>query len=119
MRITKSSENASGNLTEAQVKFMNNLNNNPTFSKSEKEWVLVKIPKSTTRNVAWHIRINGENFLAIQLYSKGESVKVYHANEKGKSLGMQALAKEYIGYVDLEAAVDRFYQEYANANANA
>ena len=117
MRIVKSSENASGNLTDSQFQFMHRLNNNPTFSKADKEWTLVKIPKSTTRNVAWHIRVNGENFLALQMYSGGESVRIYHANEKGKSLGATALAKEYISYVDLEAAVDRFYEEYTKVNA--
>jgi len=117
MRIIKSSENASGNLTDAQIEFMHRLNNNPTFNRAEKGWTLVKIPKSSTRNVAWHIRINEENFQALQLYSRGECVRIYRADGKGKSLGLSALAKEYISYVDLEAAVDLFYAEYTQQPA--
>jgi hypothetical protein len=118
MRIIKVTENASGNLTDAQFKFMRELNTNPTFNRKEKPWTLVKIPKSTTRNVAWHIRVGEENFQALQMYSHGEYVKIYRADLKGKALGYTSLVKEYISYVDLEAAVDRFYEEYAKPKTN-
>jgi|LakMenE01Jun11ns_1017448.scaffolds.fasta_scaffold9917610_2 hypothetical protein len=118
MRIIKATENASGNLTDAQVKFMRELNTSPTFNRKEKPWTLVKIPKSTTRNVAWHIRVGEENFQALQMYSHGEYVKIYRADLKGKSLGYSALVKEYSSYVDLETAVDRFYEEYAKTQSN-
>jgi hypothetical protein len=119
MRIIKATENSSGNLTDAQVKFMRELNTSPTFNRKEKQWTLVKIPKSTTRNVAWHVRIGEENFQILQMYSRGEYVKVYRADAKGKPLGISELVKEYANYVDLEAATDRFYEEvYANQEQN-
>jgi hypothetical protein len=118
MRIIKATENASGNLTDAQLKFMRELNTNPTFNRKEKPWTLVKIPKSTTRNVAWHIRLGNENFHALQMYSHGEFVKIYRADEKGKPMGWSHLVKEYLSYVDLEAAVDRFYEEYSKTQTN-
>jgi hypothetical protein len=118
MRIIKATENASGNLTDMQYKFMRGLNTNPTFVRKEKPWNLVKIPKSTTRNVAWHVRIGEENFQVLQMYSRGEYVKIYRADLKGKPLGISALVKEYPNYVDLEAAVDRFYEEYAKQETN-
>lgn len=118
MRITKVTENASGNLTDMQYKFMRELNTNPTFNRKEKAWTLVKIPKSTTRNVAWHVRIGEENFQVLQMYARGEYVKVYRADVKGKPLGYTSLVKEYPNYVDLEAAVDRFYEEYAKQETN-
>ena len=118
MRIIKATENASGNLTDAQVKFMRELNTHPTFNRKEKPWTLVKIPKSTTRNVVWHIRVGEENFQALQMYSYGEYVKIYRADLKGKSLGYTSLVREYRSYVDLETAVDRFYEEYTKTKTN-
>jgi hypothetical protein len=52
------------------------------------------------------------------MYSHGEYVKIYRADLKGKSLGYSALVKEYSSYVDLETAVDRFYEEYAKTQSN-
>jgi hypothetical protein len=112
-RITTTRETLTGNLTDGQIKLMREINANPSFNRKEKPWTLVKIPKSTTRNVAWHVRIGEENFQIIQVYSRGEYVYVYRADAKGKIAGsfLDSKVKEYLGYVDLEAATDRFYNE--------
>lgn len=118
MRIIKATENPSGNLTDAQIKFMQEFNTNPSFNRKEKPWTLVKVPKTSTRNVAWHIKINEENFYALQLYLGGERVRIYKADARGKSLGLSSLVKEYINYVDLETAVDEFHNEYIKQTTN-
>ena len=117
-RITTTKETSTGNLSDLQVKFMREVNSSPTFNRKEKPWTLVKIPKSTTRNVAWHVRIGEENFHVVQAYSRGEYVCIYRADAKGKITGsfMENRVKEYMGYVDIEAAVDRFYDEVYKTN---
>lgn len=120
-RIKTSQETPTGNLTDPQVKLMREINSKPTFNQKEKQWTLVKIPKTTTRNVLWHIRIEEEHFQVVQLYSRGEAVHIYKANNKGKLIGDYAASKvkEYNCYVDLEAATDRFYDElYKNKQEN-
>lgn len=111
MRIIKSTENSSGNLTDAQIKFMWEYNTHPVFNRKEKAWVLVRVPKSTTRNVAWHIRVDDVNYQALQMSAGGNRVKIFYADAKGKPLNLHSVMKEYVNYVDLESAVDLFYEE--------
>jgi hypothetical protein len=115
-RITSSKETSTGNLSDHQVKFMREINLNPTFDRKTKPWKLVKIPKSTTRNVAWHIAVNDRKFIAVQYYAKGEGVAIYDTDEKFRAFKPTDLVKNYPSYVDLEVAIDEFYNEQYGSN---
>jgi hypothetical protein len=116
MRITTSRETPSGNLTDVHVKVMREINLNPTFDRKSKPWKLVKIPKSTTRNVAWHISVNDRKFIAVQYYARGEGVAIYGTDEKFRTMKIEDMVQNFPLYVDLEVAVDKFYNEHYGSN---
>jgi hypothetical protein len=88
-----------------------NINQNPTFDRKSKPWTLVRIPKTTTRVIAWRVRINEQNFLATQGDVRGQRVIIHRSDEKGNVLSYLDVAADYVNYLDLESAVDRFYEE--------
>lgn len=95
---------------------MREINLNPTFDRKSKPWKLVKIPKSSTRNVAWHISVNDVNFIAVQYYARGEGVAIYGTDEKFRTMKIEDMVQNLPSYVDLEAAVDIFYNKQYESN---
>lgn len=118
-KIVKTSDMPSGNINSTQRLFMRDINLAPTFDRKSKPWQLVKIPKSSTQNVAWHIRIGEDNFLAIQICSSGHSVSFFATDKRAKEINRSRPLKTYNTYVDLESAVDKFYtEEYETKNTD-
>lgn len=115
-KIVRSSDMPGGNLTSLQVEFMKAANTSPTFDRKLKPWQLVKIPKTSTKNVAWHVRIGEEDFLAIQISNSGQSVSIFQTDKKGKEANWSKPLKTYNTYVDLESAIDKFYTENHEKN---
>jgi hypothetical protein len=100
-----------GILRDTQIQAVRAINLAPTFDRKTKPWKLVKVLKSDTRNVAWHIRINEEdNFLATQCFIGGEAVIFTPADPKGKVINYRPI-QTYMQYLDIETAVDKFYNE--------
>lgn len=116
MRITTSRETLSGNLSDVHVKAMREINLSPTFDRKSKPWKLVKIPKSSTRNVAWHISVNDKKFIAVQYYARGEGIAIYDTDEKFRTMKIEDIVQNFPLYVDLEAAVDTFYNKHYGPN---
>jgi hypothetical protein len=118
-RIITTKEAPRGRFTEELESKMREVNLSPSFNKKEKKWTLVKVPKSTTRNVAWHIRIDGTNILAVQVPSPQPQVSFYSCSDKAMVTTWGYPLAVYSAYVDLEAAVDKYYEEnYTNKEAN-
>lgn len=109
-KIIKASDVPGGNLTDYYVKLVREINLSPTFNRKEKPWQLVRIPKSTTRNVSWLLRFDEEYYMAIQICGPGQTVVFYTTDPKGKTVLWSNKVKEYQGYVDLESTVDLFYK---------
>lgn len=110
-KIVKTSDTPSGNINTNQRLFMREINLAPTFDRKSKPWQLVKIPKSSTQNVAWHVRFGEDNFLAIQICGSGHAVSFFATDKRAKEINRSRPLKTYNTYVDLESAVDKFYKE--------
>ena len=117
-KIIKSSDVPNGHLTDYHVKAVREINLAPTFNRKEKAWHLSRIPKSTTRNVSWLIKCQEAFYLAIQICGPGQTVVFYTTDPKGKSILPANKVKEYPGYVDLETAVDLFYDNEIKPTLN-
>jgi hypothetical protein len=113
-RITTTNDIPSGIMSEGLISRMREINLNPTFNKKEKPWSLVKVPKSTTKNVAWHIRINEENIMATHVPTPSSHVIFYPCSPKAVITAWGKPLASYGKYADLEAAVDKFYEENYN-----
>lgn len=111
-RLISTREVPGGLLREKQIESVREINLSPTFVRKEKPWTLVKIPKSSTKNVAWHVRIDGINLLFTQVCSNSQYVSVTKCNDKAKVASFTAdKVIEYSHLVDLETAVDKYYNE--------
>jgi hypothetical protein len=111
-RIISTREVPGGLLREKQIASVREINLSPTFVRKEKPWTLVKIPKSSTKNVAWHVRIDGINLLFTQVCSNSQYVSVTKCSDKAKVNSFTAdRVAEYNYLVDLETAVDKYYNE--------
>jgi hypothetical protein len=107
-------------LRDKQIEQVRQINLSPTFVRKEKPWILVKITKSSTKNVAWHVRIDGINLLFTQVCAASQYVSVTKCNDKAKVENFASdKIIDYLNMVDLEAAVDKYYNEdYIKPNAN-
>jgi hypothetical protein len=99
-----------GILKDGHIKAVRAINIAPTFNRKEKPWQLVRIPKSTTRNVAWIVKMNEDHFLVTQYFARGEFVSFMASDPKGKPTVWKPI-ETYPQYLDLETAVDKFYKE--------
>lgn len=111
-RIIKCNEGANGHISEREKDKITAINLNPVFTE-EKPWQLIKVLKSTTKIVPWLVKIN-EDYIAVtqgMIWRRGEMVMFYRSNKKGTFDILRDRITEYAMYVDLEAAVDRYYEE--------
>ncbi len=83
-RIIKSNEVPSGALKPDQKSYMVQVNSNPKFE-TKKPWDLVKVLRTSTSAVAWHIRIDEADYRAVQSWVRllGETVTIYPCDKKG------------------------------------
>ena len=115
-RIIKSNEVPSGALKPDQKSYMVQVNSNPKFE-TKKPWDLVKVLRTSTSAVAWHIRIDEADYRAVQSWVRllGETVTIYPCDKKGNVVDYgketRSNSSEYPMYVDLESAVDLFYEK--------
>lgn len=115
-RIIKSNEVPSGALKPDQKSYMVQVNSNPKFE-NKKPWDLVKVLRTSTSAVAWHIRIDEADYRAVQSWVRllGETVTIYPCDKKGNVVDYgketRSNSSEYPMYVDLESAVDLFYEK--------
>jgi hypothetical protein len=116
MKIIKSTETPTGNLSSAQKKFMYDLNLAPSFDQTDKPWSLECVLATDTHSVPWLIKVDGINFVAIQSPPppRGVSqVNFYNSDEKGRyKIATKQLVKKLKFYVDLESACDEFTKQY-------
>jgi hypothetical protein len=111
-RIITARDGATGYITELEKDRATAINLNPEFTE-EKPWQLIKVLKTTTKIIPWLIKIN-EDFIAVtqgHIWRQGEMVMFYRTNKRGTYDILRDRITQYPGYVDLEAAVDRYYAE--------
>lgn len=111
-RIVKCTEGANGHISEREKDRVTAINLNPVFTE-EKPWQLIKVLKTTTKIVPWLVKMN-EDYIAVtqgMIWRRGEMVMFYRSNKKGTFDILRDRLTEYPMYVDLEAAVDRYYEE--------
>jgi len=114
-RIITSRECKYGNLSEFQKEQAKAINENPSFDAKLKPYRYIKNFKSNTKNHGWLFEFNGKIFAAMQLWISqlGESVIIFNANQKGDfSISKDNEVTQYLTYVDIESAVDKFVTEY-------
>lgn len=89
------------------------INMAPVFTE-EKPWQFVKVLKTTTGIIPWLVKIGDDYIVATQgwVYRRGEQAMFYKSNRRGTFNVSTDGIIVYLGYVDLEAAVDRFYEEH-------
>ena len=115
-RIIKSNEVPGGTLSSSQKTYMAQVNANPKFEE-KKPWDLVKVLRTSTTAIAWHIRIDDTDYRAVQSWVRlmGETVTIYPCDKKGNvaDYGKEMRDKSFVYpmYVDLESAVDAFYEK--------
>lgn len=88
-------------------------NREPVFRRSEKYYDFIKVLKTQTLVSHWLIRIAGRYFV-VHHSPNGhvdESCSIYISDRRGIYNTLMPIAI-YQGYIDLEAAADRFSQEY-------
>jgi len=111
-RIISTRDVPGGNLRVNQLAAIRELNLAPTFARKEKPWTIAKIPKSSTKNVAWHVNMDGINLLFTYVCGPNYYVSVAKCNSKSKVENFATdNLKDYHNLVDLETAVDKYYNE--------
>lgn len=111
-RIIKITDSVTGRLTEREKTQSTLINMNPVFTE-EKPWKFIKVLRTSTKIVPWLIQIGEEYIVVTQGYvqRKTEMCMFYRSNKRGTfNVSSERLA-EYWMYVDMEAAVDKFYKE--------
>lgn len=112
-RIIKSNEVPGCTLSVSQKSFMAQVNSNPKFE-DKKPWDLVKVLRTSTTAIGWHIRIDEVDYRAVQSWVRllGDAVTIYPCDKKGNVNDYsKSNAHVYPMYVDLESAVDLFYEK--------
>lgn len=119
-KIIKSSQYETGNIPSWDWDKVRELNENPNFEPASKPYKFVDKIKSSTRNHGWHFQIEDDYYLAIQHRINGatECVSIFSTDKKQNYYGGTQALKEYITYVDIESAVDRFVNEELGIKQN-
>ena len=112
-RIIKSNGGVNGQISENEKRRSAEINMNPVFTE-DKPWKFIKVLKTSTKIVPWLIQIGDEYIVATQgwVARKSEIAMFYRSNKRGTFNIIQDRITEYWMYVDLEAAVDKFYAEF-------
>lgn len=112
-RIIRCITEGGGQISEQQKNKAKAINLNPVFTE-EKPWKFIKVLKSGTGITPWLIQINDEYIVVCQGFipRKTEMVMFYRSNKKGTFSIPADRITEYWTYVDIEAAVDKFYAEF-------
>lgn len=112
-RITRCITPGGGHISEGQKNRARQINLNPVFTE-EKPWKFIKVLKSGTKIIPWLIQIGDEYIVACQGFvtRKSEMAFFYRSNKRGTYSIPADRITEYWTYVDLEAAVDKFYAEF-------
>jgi len=111
-RIIKASELKHGMMSESERLFMKNINENPEFDPTLKEYKFIKPVKTTTDVHGWIFEYHNEIFVATQklIWRGSETVDIYNASEKGAFDCTKPIAS-YRNYCDIESAVDMWIKE--------
>lgn len=111
-RIIKVMEIPGHNASDYWRKKMMQINREPVFDSSTKYYNLIKVLKSATSISHWLIKILGQYFVLSQTrqYRGCEVVSVFESDRKGIYDNLEPIAI-YNGFMDIEAAADRFAQE--------
>lgn len=89
----------------------------PTFNADDHQWNLIKVLKTDTGSVPWHISINGEYYVAVWS-STGRFTKYvtffYPSDESGKyTISLSNVVFESRNFIDMAKACDKFANKLA------
>lgn len=119
-KIIKATDVPGGNLTDAEFDFMFNENLRPTINEDDHFWKLIKVLKTDTKSVPWHISINGEYYVAVWSNSgryTNHATFFYPSDENGKyTISLSEAVYQARNYLDMASACDEFVEEIASRN---
>lgn len=112
-KIILCSDGVNGHISELEKNQATAINLNPVFE-GEKPWRLVKVLKTSTKIIPWLIQIGEEYIVCSQgsIPRKTEMCMFWRSNKRGTYSIADGRITEYWKYVDMEAACDKFYNEF-------
>lgn len=119
-RIITARQFESGNIPNKYVNQIRELNENPIFDPATKPYTFISKIKSDTTNHGWLFEVGDQYYIALQhkYYLQTQYVSIFLSDRKQTfDAGQQPLA-QYVTYVDIEAAVDRFVKEELGIELN-